>query len=306
MFNEYKISLAYSLKDSKALAGEELNTFVTEFKATAENEEMRKSFAASLAVPILRAVEPVSSVRDIFLVDNLPAGALAEYPIDMDNIETAVVMPRLGAIPQNLVVGDSLIVPTFEVANSVEWKLAFVRDARYNIVERALEKLAESFVRAEEKAGWDTIRGAIDSSNTIANGGATTLTRALFNKMITDMRAVGACEPNVIYVSPRRASQIRDWGADQLDDTTRRELFKAGGMGSIYGVQIKEHRDLLDTDIFMFDTTKLGVMPVRTSMTTYDKPDAINRLRAGVLAWEEIGFTVIDKRAMRYLTLPAV
>lgn len=302
MFNEYRISLAHNIKENKALAGEELVNFVEGFKATADNEEVRKSFAASLSIPILKAVAPQTSVRDIFMVDELPAGALAEYPIDLDDIETAVVMPRLGAVPQNLVVGDSLIVPTFEVSNSVEWKLAFVRDARFNIVERALEKLAESFVRAEEKAGWDTIRGAIDSSNTLTTD-ETTLSRKLFNQLITEMRAQGASEPNVIYVSPRLASDIRDWGVTEIDETTRREIFKAGGMGSIYGVQIRELRSLADGEVFMFDTTKLGVMPIRQRMTTYDKPDAINRLRAGVLAWEEIGFTVIDKRAMLYANI---
>jgi hypothetical protein len=302
MFNEYKISLAYNLKENKALAGEDLNKFITDFKATAEDEEMRKSFAATLSIPILKAVAPQTSVRDIFQVDELPAGALAEYPIDLDDIEEAVVMPRIGAVPQNLVVGDSLIIPTFEVSNSVEWKLTFVRDARFNIVERALEKLAESFVRAEEKAGWDTIRGAIQASNTVTTD-ETYLSRKLFNQLITDMRAEGASEPNVIYVSPRLASDIRDWGAQDLDDQTRRDVFKAGGMGSIYGVSIRELRSLGDNEIFMFDTSKLGVMPIRSKMQTFDKPDSINRLRAGVLAFEEIGFSVIDKRAMRYCQL---
>jgi hypothetical protein len=299
MLNEYKISLAHNLKENKALAGEELTTFVENFKKTADDEEIRKSFAASLSIPILKAVAPQTSVRDIFMVDELPAGSLAEYPIDLDDIETAVVMPRLGAVPQNLVTGDSLIVPTFEVSNSVEWKLAFVRDARFNIVERALEKLAESFVRAEEKAGWDTIRGAITTDNRVTTT-ETYLSRKLFNQLITDMRSEGASEPDVIYVSPRLASDIRDWGAQDLDDQSRRDIFKAGGMGSIYGVKIRELRSLADNEIFMFDTSKLGVMPIRSKMQTFDDPTAIKKLRAGVGAWEEIGFAVIDKRAMRY------
>jgi hypothetical protein len=302
MLNEYKISLAYNVKENKALAGEELQTFIENFKSTADNLEIRQSFAASLSVPILKAVAPETSVRDIFQVDELPNGALAEYPIDLDDIETAVVMPRIGAVPQNLVVGDSLIIPTFEVSNSVEWKLTFVRDARFNIVERALQKLAESFVRAEEKAGWDTIRGAIDSTNTLVTT-ETTLSRKLFNELVTEMRAKGASEPNVIYVSPRLASDIRDWGANEIDETTRRDIFKAGGMGSIYGVRIQELRSLADDEIFMFDTSKFGVMPIRSKMQTFDKPDSINRLRAGVLAFEEIGFAAIDKRAMLYANI---
>lgn len=302
MLNEYKISLAFDYKENKALASEELNTFIENFKATADDEELRKSFAASLAVPILKTVAPQSSVRDIFMVDDLPNGSLAEYPIDLDDIETAVVMPRLGAVPQNLVVGDSLIVPTFEVSNSVEWKLAFVRDARFNIVERALEKLAQSFIRAEEKAGWDTIRGAIDTTNTITTS-ETYLSRKLFNQIITDMRAQGAAEPDVIYVSPRLASDIRDWGANDVDYVTQRELFTKGQMASIYGVRIVELRSLADNEIFMFDTSRLGVMPVRSKMQTFDDPTAIKKLRAGVGAWEEIGFSVIDKRAMRYCAI---
>jgi hypothetical protein len=302
MLNEYKISLAFDYKANQALASEQLNSFIEDFKLTADDEEVRKSFAASLSIPVLKAVAPQTSVRDIFMVDELPAGALAEYPIDLDDIETAVVMPRIGAVPQNIVVGDSLIVPTFEVSNSVEWKLTFVRDARFNIVERALEKLAESFVRAEEKAGWDTIRGAIDTSNTLSTT-ETTLSRKLFNQLITEMRSQGASEPNVIYVSPRLASDIRDWGQTEIDETTRREIFKAGGMGSIYGVEIRELRSLGDGEVFMFDTSKLGVMPIRSKMQTFDKPDAINRLRAGVIAFEEIGFSVIDKRAMLYASI---
>jgi hypothetical protein len=293
---KFHISLASDVNTGAKLSQEQVAEFTEGFKATASNEEMRVALAASLSVPVLKAIAPQSSVRDIFAVDEIPAGALAEYPIDMDDIETAVVMPRLGAVPQNIVVGDSLIVPTFEVANSVEWKLSFVRDGRYNVVERALEKLAESFVRFEEKAGWDTIRGAIDGTNTLTSA-ETTLSKKHFNDMITEMTAVGYT-PDVIYVSPRRAKDIRDWTNTTIDPVTQREIFQAGGLSSIWNVQLKELRSLADTEVYMFDTSRFGVMPIRTKLTTYDDPTAIRRLRAGVLAWEEIGFAVIDKKAV--------
>jgi hypothetical protein len=296
------ISLAHDYKENQPLNGEGYNKFIEDFKATGEvaNESIRSAFAASLSVPVLKAIAPQTSVRDIFAVDVLPAGALAEYPIDMDDIETAVVMPRLGAVPQNLVTGDSLIVPTFEVSNSVEWKLTFVRDGRFNIVERALEKLAESFVRAEEKAGWDTIRGAINSENTLTHS-ETSLTKSLFNDMITEMRAVHGYNPTDIYVSPRRAKDIRMWTVTDIDPVTQREIFQAGGMNGIWNVRINELRTLSDEEVFMFDTSRFGVMPIRTALTTFDDPTAIKRLRAGVGAWEEIGFAVIDKKAMLYV-----
>lgn len=292
---DYKISLAHD-KVGQQLGAEQLSQFVADFKATADNEQMRTAFAASLSVPVLKNIPPQTSVRDIFAVDVLPAGALAEYPIDLDDIETAIVMPRLGAVPQNLVTGDSLIVPTFEVANSVEWKISFVRDGRFNIVERALEKLAESFVRLEEASGWAVIRASVGPENTITTT-ETGLTKKAFNELITYMNKTGYVAKD-IYCSPNRAKDIRDWTYTTIDPTTQREIFQAGGLNQIWNVQLHELRSLGDDEVYLFDTTRYGVMPVRTELTTYDDPTAIRRLRNGVLAWEEIGFACIDKKAV--------
>jgi hypothetical protein len=236
------------------------------------------------------------------MVDELPAGALAEYPVDLNDLEVATVMPRLGAVPQNLVVGDTLLVPTFEISNSVEWKLTFIRDGRYNIVERALEKLAESFVRAEETAGWNTLRGAVNANNTISVTD-TFLSKNVFNHLITEMKQVTGYNPTVIYCSPRRASDIRGWTTTQVDFLTQREIFQAGGLGSVFNVEIRELRTLSDSEVYLFDTTRLGVMPVRQRMTTWDDPTTIRRLRAGIIAFEEIGFAVIDPKAILYVSL---
>jgi hypothetical protein len=296
---DFKISLAHDYVADKVLEKEQLEKFVSDFKSTASDEILRQAFAASLSIPVLKNIPPQTSVRNIFAVDVLPAGALAEYPIDLNDIETAIVMPRLGAVPQNLVVGDSLIVPTFEVSDSVEWKLSFVRDGRFNIVERALQKLAEAFVRYEEESGWAVIRSSIDGSNTVTSS-ETSLTKDAFNDLITFMSKTGYT-PTDIYVSPNRAKNIRSWTYTTLDPWTQKEIFQAGGLNQIWNVQLHELRTLSDSEVYLFDTTRYGVMPIRTELTTYDDPTAIRRLRNGVLAWEEIGFAAIDKKAVAKL-----
>lgn len=298
---DYKISLAKNVATEQALSQEQLKDFVSEFKATASDEKLRQAFAASLSVPVLKNIPPQTSVRNIFAVDVLPSGALAEYPIDLNDIETAIVMSRLGSVPHNLVVGDSLIVPTFEVANSVDWKLSFVRDGRFNIVERALEKLAQSFIRAEEASGWAVIRASVDGTNTIASPSAGMLDKAAFNQFITFMNKTGYT-PSDIYVSPNRAADIRNWTYTTLDPVTQREIFQAGGLNQIWNVALHELRTLADNEAYLFDTSRYGVMPVRTELMTYDDPTAIRRLRAGVLAWEEVGFACIDKKAVVKMT----
>lgn len=298
---EYKVSLAHNYAENRSLTDSERASFIADFKATSDNEEMRKAFAASLSVPVLQAIPPQTSVRDIFAVDPIPAGAQAEYPVAIDEIESAVVMPRFGTVPQNIIVGESLIVPTFQVSNSVEWSFSFVRDGRYNIVESALKNLAQSFVKMEEKAGWDTIRGAINTANTLTTT-ETSLSKTLLNDMITEFTAEGLT-PSVIYCSPRRGKDIREWVQTNIDPVTQREIFQAGGLSSIWNVQLRELRTLADDEIFLFDTTRLGVMPIKTQLTTHDDPMTIRNLRAGVIAWEEIGFAVIDKRALLYVNL---
>lgn len=298
---EYKISLAKDVATDAPLSADQLAQFREGFKATASDEAFRQAFAASLSIPVLKNIPPQTSVRNIFAVDVIPAGALAEYPIDLNDIDTAIVMPRLGAVPHNLVTGDSLIVPTFEVADSVEWKISFVRDGRFNIVERALEKLAQAFIRAEETSGWAVIRSSCDGTNTIASPSAGVLDKNAFNQFITFMSKTGYV-PTDIYVSPNRAADIRNWTYTTLDPITQREIFQAGGLNQIWNVALHELRTLADNEAYLFDTSRYGVMPVRQELTTYDDPTSIRRLRHGVLAWEEIGFACIDKKAVVKMT----
>jgi hypothetical protein len=298
---DFKISLAQDVTTGEKLDATQASQFLADFKASADNADLREAFAASLSIPILKSIPVQSSVRNIFQVDVLPAGSLPEYPIDLNDIETAVVMPRLGAVPYNMVVGDSIIIPTYEVANSVEWKLSFVRDGRFNIVERALERLAESFVKLEEEDGWKVIRASVDSNNTITAAAADGLTKDAFNDLITYMTATGIT-PTDIYVSPNRAKDIRTWTYTTLDPVTQREIFQAGGLNSIWNVQLHELRSLSDAEVYIFDTTRFGIMPIRTELTTYDDPTAIRRLKQGVLAWTEYGFAAIDKRGVAKMT----
>jgi hypothetical protein len=298
--NDFKISLAHDIETGQKLEKEVYDKFLADFKASADNDELRQAFAASLSIPILKNIPPQTSVRNIFAVDVIPNGALAEYPIDLNDIETAIILPRIGAVPMNTVVGDSLIVPTFEVANSVDWKLSFVRDGRFNIVERALEKLAQAFIRLEEGEGWRMVRAACDGTNTIGTPAAS-LTKDAFNDFITYMSKTGYT-PTDIYVSPNRAKDIRTWTYTTLDPWTQREIFQAGGLNQIWNVALHELRTLSDGEAYLFDTGRFGVMPIRSELQTYDDPTLIRRLRAGVVAWQEFGFAVLDKKAVSKLT----
>lgn len=273
------------------------------FVSSADNEEARQAFAASFSIPVGERVQPISTVRNIFSVRPIPAGQLAIFPKRFGQID-AWMIPRLGEIPQNVVVGDDVMVSTFKIAGAVEWDIDYARDGRWDIVEGAKQEFADSIVRQEETEGWRLIAAAVTTGNTVTMSGETTLTKRLFNSMITKMKA-RRYNPSVIYVSPTRAGDIRDWATvtatgnfGSIDPVTQREIFVNGNLGSIFGVNIVELDTLADTDVYLFDTTRLGVMPIRGELVTYDDPVAPRRMRNGIFGWLEEGFCVMDEDAI--------
>lgn len=273
-------------------------------KATAENEEARQAFAASLSLPIGQPVKEESSVREIFAVHELEPGQLPIYPKHFGQVD-AIVLPRIGETPQNLIVGDEVTVPTFEVSNSAEWKISFARDGRFDVVQNAIDQVKESIVRIEENEGWEVLKAACSSDNdNVIETSDGTLGKSHLNSIITKMRGYGY-NPTTVYLNPDRAADIREWGETELDPNTRREIFVGGGLGNIWNVDIRELRDLGDEEVYLVDTNRVGVMPIRQSLTTYDLTDSamLRRLRHGFMAWEEIGFMVADSKAIVKLAM---
>jgi hypothetical protein len=43
---------------------------------------------------------------------------------------------------------------------------------------------------------------------------------------------------------------------------------------------------------------KLGYLPVRDPLRTWDNPTSIDKYRQGVVAYEEIGFVIMDTKAI--------
>lgn len=265
-------------------------------KLAADDERYRRAFAASLSLPISTRVKEQASVRKIFAEDNLPAGALPRYPVEFKGDIKAFLLPRSGSIPMVQVEGDEVFVNTYKLSASARVSLDYLRDGRYNVRDRIQQEIANQLVAQEEEDGWSLIRAAVDANNTI-NSGETSLTKKLISDMMLYFDQKGY-KPDLLVCSVKRAADIRLWGTNELDDTTRREVFRNAGMGSIWGVDILPLRRLADDEVYMFDTSRFGVMPVRQGVTTHEDPTAILDVELGIFAYEEIGFAVLDNTAV--------
>jgi len=224
---------------------------------TAEGTAKRKAFAAALTTPILQKIELESIMRQLFAVERLAPGAQAVYPVAEDFEIPVWVLPGLGYVAQNFIegIGEEVYVPTFTIDASADWKITYARDSRVDIASRAAARAAKDLANYEEECGWRVIMPAVTSAFSgkgllgsrpapiyeiaPSSTGAGYLSKELINKMIVGFKRTGRTLTD-LYVSPEDAADIREWTDTDIDPVTRREIFQAAGMGSLWNVQLHE------------------------------------------------------------------
>ena len=241
------------------------------FKATAnttpEGMEAYKAFAAALTTPILQKIELESIMRNLFAVERLAPGAQAVYPVAEDFEIPVWVLPGLGYLAQNFVegIGEEVYVPTFAINASADWKITYARDSRIDIPQRCAARAAKDIASYEEECGWRVIMPAATSAFSgkgllgsrpapiyeinPASTGAGYLSKELINKMIVGFKRIGRTLTD-LYISPEDAADLREWTDTDIDPVTRREIFQAAGMGSIWNVQFHEIQHLGATGLY--------------------------------------------------------
>lgn len=237
------------------------------------NERIRSmaqmTLAAELNGQLRQGIFDNDNLGEIFERQILERGAEARYPLDFvkpgteDNF-IAFTMPKQGRVPERHVEGDELWVPTFRVANAIDWDIRYAEEARWDVIARAIRVYEAGFVRKNNTDGWRTILSACDGRGlvTTALGGAPftgstvtptpaggQFTKELISRMKTAMRrgAGGNAGTNGgrltdVYLSMEAMEDIRSWDVDDIDEVTRREIFvsRDQGLASIYGVVLHE------------------------------------------------------------------
>ncbi len=310
----------------------------------AEALEAMHSLAQALEVPLRSALLNGDIAGGIFAPEVLDPSATAEYPLDFyqtaqENDYVAYMIPSEGALPQRSIVGDAVTVTTFSVGNAIDWPLRYSFTARWNIVARAMEVLEAGFVKKMNTDGWRVVIAA-GAGRTDFQGGAPLVfdsaatagqfTKRLISLMKTTMtRLAGGNSTSTnrgrltdIYLSPEALEDIREWDADEVDDLTRREIFKtsddAGIFAEIYGVTLHPLDELGVGQEFQayFDTLGVSmgssdeeivvgldlshndsfVMPIRRPLSIFEDDTLHRKQKAGFYGWQEHGFAALDGR----------
>ena len=284
------------------------------------------------------------SLLETFLVTffetiNVEAGSTTEFPLDLispglEGEHVAYTNPGHGRIPERSVEGDYVMIPTYAIASSVDYLLRYARDARWDVVGRAMQVMEAGFTKKMNDDGWHTLLAAgVDRNILVFDGDATAglFSKRLVSLMQTVMRrnsggnsaSVGRGRLTDLYVSPEALEDVRSWGLDQVDEVTRREIYTAPEGGApitrIFGVNLTDLDELGEGQEYQsFFTSELSgavqtsdlelvvgldqssndsfVMPVKEQLQVFEDPTLHRQQRAGYYGFAELGFGVLDNR----------
>ena len=293
--------------------------------------------AKALELPLRRGVLSGNILDGIFQAIRLEPGASAEFPLDFlapgtEKDFVAYTIPNHGRIPERHVEGDYVMVPTYDVGGSIDWLLKYARDARWDVVGRAMSVMEGQFTKKMNDDGWHTMLSAGVDRNILvydADAPSGVFSKRLVSLMKTVMRRNGGGNSTSInrgqmtdlYLSPEGIEDIRNWGVDEVDEITRRELITAEGglLVRIFQVNLHDLDELgegqeyelffendlsgskpaLDKEVVVgLDLRNLDsfVMPVREGVQVFEDDTLHRQRRAGLYGWAEHGFAVLDNR----------
>jgi hypothetical protein len=293
--------------------------------------------AKALELPLRRGLMSGNILDGIFEPIQLAQSATPEFPLDFlapgtEKDFVAYTIPNHGYIPERHVESDYVMVPTYDVGSSIDYLLKYARDARWDVVGRAMEVLEGSFVKKLNDDGWHTLMAAGVDRNIVvydSDANASQFTKRLVSLMKTVMRRNGGGNSasnnrgmlTDLYVSPEAMEDIRNWGIEQVDETTRREIYTAadGNINRIFGINLHDLDELgVGQEYQLFYSSTLGaslpsgktevvvgldlrkndsfIMPVRQEVQIFEDDTLHRQKRAGFYGWAEQGFAVLDNR----------
>lgn len=309
----------------------------------ARANDAQLKLAKALEMPLRQGVLVGDVVTGIYESMQLGPGASVEFPLDLlapgeEDEHVAYTNPGNGRIPERQVEGDYVQIPTYGISSSIDWLLRYAREARWDIVQRAMQVLEAGFVKKINDDGWHTILSAAADRNILvydADATAGQLTKRLVSLMKTIMVRNGGgnsaslrrAKLTDIYCSPEAIEDVRNWGLDQVDEVTRRAIYLADDnselLTKIFGVFLhpidelgegQEYQNyftgqlggsLASSDVELvvgldMQTNDAFLMPVKQTVSIFPDPNMHRQQREGYYGWAELGFAVLDNRRVLF------
>jgi hypothetical protein len=268
-------------------------------------QEGKIALGQAMALPIRRNLDYAGVARRALVVDPLPTGALPVYERDID--VAAVVVSSNGSAPESVVRGDRVTIPEFEIVSNPTVRIREVRQRRFNVIERAVQK-ARQEIQANEDAN---VFAALDFSGDADFGGENTavditdagLSRADLVELTIQVDRWDLVTTK-FFMNIIEFAEIRLWtsqnggGVAEVDPVTHREILQTGLYARIFGADIIVSKIVTPGTIFaLADPEFVGIMPVRQDIEVMPA-DEPKRLSLGWVVSEIVGIGIVNSRGV--------
>ena len=122
------------------------------------SEQGRMQLASAMANPIRTSLDYQGIARKLLVVDPLPQGALPVYDRDVD--AKAFTVSKRGNAPEQLIEGERIQVPTFEVVAYPQVRFSQIKERRFNIIDRAQQRAKSDIMAVEDETCFSLIEAA--------------------------------------------------------------------------------------------------------------------------------------------------
>ena len=299
---EDNASSSQSLAGRPSLTDQQRDEMVKRALLTADG---KVALGQAMALPIRRNLDYAGVARRALVVDPLQNGALPVYDRDID--VSAVVVSSNGSAPESQVRGDRVTVPTFEIVSNPLVRIKEVKQRRFNVIDRAVQK-ARQEIQAQEDANifgaldfaGDSTLGGENAVQDLADAGMTK--RDLVEVMTQVEQWDNVCTKFFMHI--REFNDIRLWNsnggsaAGEIDPVTQREILQTGLYARIFGADIIVSKIVTPGTVFACaDGEFVGVMPVLQDIETLPA-DEPKRLSLGWIVSEIVGFGIVNPRGV--------
>jgi len=306
----------------------------------AEAFEAQLQIAKAIELPLRQGVLAGDVTGNIYEKMVMQPGTSTEFPLDLlspgEEVDfVAWTNPGHGRIPERSPEGDYVMIPTYTITNSIDYLLRYAREARWDIVARCAQILEAGFVKKINDDAWHTILAAgVDRGILVYDADAAVgqFTKRLVSLLkIVMRRNAGGNSASLkkgqltdLYLSPEGVEDVRNWGIDQVDETTRREIYTSadgsGAMTRIFGVNLNSLTEFGEGQEYqLYFANQLSgtlgpagdvelvvgldlanrdsfIMPVKQEVTIFTDDSMHRQQRAGMYGFAELGFGVLDNR----------
>ena len=262
----------------------------------------RQKLASSMIAPLRSQRDYASVGRKAFFVEQLPDGALPIY--DKDPEVTAYVIGEEGENIVSVSKSKRVSFPLFEIASNPEIPLTEIKQRRFDLIERSVDK-AKSEINQQEDTKVFGILDALEADPTNPNptinvaGRLTShaLADAFANVTRHDLRVA------TIFMNAKDYSDLLKWDRDVLDPNTQESLLKTGLMARLWGANIIVSRVVPAGTVYVCAESEFfGRIPVRTELTILSADDPKNRM-IGFSIFQQIGIGAYNPLALQVLKI---